>query len=236
MITTLKEQARWKVIRTKLNKNYHFSTFWEDAIQLFHERIDAKYFAPIKAIIGKRTLKGEGFAIVTVQCAMIEMFAAFRSGLIFNHDRANKASKYEYHKSQVLFTDFLKTAPLFENHFFSRNANGVCLTDYPFNAANFYSDVRCGLMHEARTKGNWHISAAPRGTSVKTAKQFIIFREGKIKLLRMVLHYRLLNYLTAYQAELRTQNRNGEILRKKFARKMDHLFDFAPDQLYDWWN
>ena len=73
---------------------------WEEAIALFGKRVGTKFFAPLQLIIDQRKLQGEGFALVTVQCALVELFPAFRSGMIFNHDKANRASNYEYSKSQ----------------------------------------------------------------------------------------------------------------------------------------
>ena len=107
--------------------------------------------------------------------------------------------------------------------------------DSPQVASDFYSQVRCGLMHEGRTKGNWLISLSPKRVKVKVDSQFIIEEASGRKLLRTVFHYRLLAYLAEYQGELREQNAKGRRLRKFFARKMDHLFDFVPDHVYDWW-
>jgi hypothetical protein len=44
-----------------------------------------------------------------------------------------------------------------------------------------------------------------------------------------------LEYLAEYSNELRQDTKDGERLRKYFARKMDHLFDFKTDKNYDWW-
>lgn len=71
--------------------------------------------------------------------------------------------------------------------------------------------------------------------SVKTENKFIVKEDGKIKILRNVLHYRLLDYLKKYQAELREETPKGNQLRKYFARKLDHLFDINSDTSYDWW-
>jgi hypothetical protein len=231
----LEEKSDWTKIRKKLNQNYKHDKTWEEAIQLFEKRLNRKFFDPVQLIINGKTLKGEGFTIVTVQCALIEMLAAFRQGKIFNHNKTSSSPKYEYKESQKMFTSLLRTATIFQDNFWESNAKNKKVIDRPYNASEFYKNVRCGLMHEARTKDNWHITATPLSKKVKAEKKFIVTENGKIKIYRTVLHYRLLEYLAEYSNELRQDTNDGEILRKFFARKMDHLFDFQIDKNYDWW-
>lgn len=231
----LDEKLQWTEIRKRLNQTYQFDPIWENAILLFDKRLKRKYFDPVQLIIDEKTLKGEGFTIVTVQCALIEMFASFRKGKIFNHNKTSSSPKYEYKESQKMFTSLLRTALIFKDNFWQLNSKNKIVIDKPYNSADFYKDVRCGLMHEARTKGNWHITATPATTSVKTEEIFIKTGNGKIKIYRTILHYRLLKYLEKYENELRSDTKEGAILRKYFARKLDHLFDFNSDKAFDWW-
>lgn len=235
MDAEIEEKSEWKKIREKLDQTYKFEkVWWEQAITLFEKRVTRKFFDPLQTIINGKTLKGEGFTIVTVQCALIEMFSAFRKGKIFNHNRTSASPKYEYKESQKMFTSLLRTASIFEDNFWHLNKKGNPVIDKPFNSVDFYKYVRCGLMHEARTKENWHITATPSSTSVKTEKKFITLDSGKIKIYRTVLHYRLLDYLTEYKTDLQSDTKKGEQLRKFFARKLDDLFDIKADKK-DWW-
>ncbi|MGJ1329031.1 hypothetical protein [Sphingobacterium multivorum] len=79
-------------------------------------------------------------------------------------------------------------------------------------------------------------STSPEYADSKNESKFIVTENGKIKIYRTLLHYRLLNYFMEYQNELRQNNQDGEILRKYFARKMDSLFEVVPDVNFDWWN
>jgi hypothetical protein len=195
-----------------------------------------KFFDPIQLIINNRKLKGEGFTIMTVQCALIEMFAAFRAGKIYNHKKKG-LPRYEYKDSPKEFKKFLRSASIFKDNFWELNSKGKVSIDKPFKSGDFYKDVRCGLMHEARTKENWHINLAPRKISAKSEKKFIVEENGKIKIYRTVLHYRLLDYLEEYVIDLRKDTEESETLRKCFARKLDHLFDIDADNAnFDWWN
>lgn len=232
----IEEKINWTGIRRRLNQTYKYDETWEEAILLFENRLKRKFFDPIQLIINGKTLKGEGFTIVTVQCALIEMFAAFRQGKIFNHSKSSSSPKYEYRESQKMFTSLLLSASIFKDNFWQLNGKNKVVKDRPFDSIDFYRNVRCGLMHEARTKENWHINASPLTTYVKTEKKFIVTEEGKIKIYRTILHYRLLDYLSEYVNELRKDTKESEILRKFFARKLDHLFDFKADLNYDWWS
>ncbi len=230
------EKIAWTNVRMRLDQSYGYDEIWEEAIQIFNNRLRKKFFSPIQIIINDRSKNGEGFAIMTVQCAIIETLAAFRKGMIFNHNNRNGNPAYEYKSSRKIFTEFLLSASIFKDHFWSLDITGAMVPNNPFNSIDFYSDVRCALMHEARTKNNWHINLSPKKTDSKNESKFIVTKNGKIKIYRTLLHYRLLNYFMEYQNELRQNNQDGEILRKYFARKMDSLFEVVPDVNFDWWN
>ena len=115
-------------------------------------------------------------------------------------------------------------------HFFIKNK---AVIDKPYSFKDFYKNVRCALMHEARTKENWHINATKK--SIKTERKFIETEDGKIKVYRTILHYRLLEYLSEYENDLRRDTKDSIVLRKNFARKLDNLFEIKADLEFDWW-
>jgi len=236
MNVELDEINKWKALRDSLNQTYEFNNNWEKAIDLFNTRLKRKFFNPIQTLIDTKTLEGEGFTIVTVLCSLIEMLSAFRKGEIYNHQKKRNSPSFEYNQSKIMFTDFLKTASIFKDIFWKIDSkDGKSITNGEFDADDFYTSVRCGLMHEARTKNNWFINAAPKTIKTKTEDSFLNKDGNKKIIYRTVLHYRLLTYLSEYQDELRQTNFEGKILRKYFARKMDHLFEFKLDAKYDWW-
>ena len=183
---------------------------------------------------------GEGFTVVTVLCAIIECFAAFRIGRIHRHDKRNGEPNYYYkNESNSIFVEFIlnEKVKIFKDNFYQIGQNGIKTDNTPFNANDFYSDVRCGLMHEARTKKNWTINAYPNKTGAESEKVFLERDNNKIKIYRTVLYYRLKEYLNSYFSELRQENSESEGLRRLFARKLDHLFEVAPDPSnFEWWN
>lgn len=237
MNVELNEIKKWKKLRTTLSKDYTYNKDWESAIELFDTRLKRKFFNPVQSIIDEQKLEGEGFTILTVQCSLIEMFSAFRKGEIYNHKKKATSPAFEYNESRKMFVDFLKSASIFKDIFWeSLDSKDKKNTTTLFDPEDFYSSVRCGLMHEARTKNNWFINAAPRTIKVKTEKRFLQHSGDKKIVYRTVLHHRLLDYLTDYNSELRQENKDGKKLRKFFARKLDHLFEIPLDKKFDWWN
>lgn len=134
---------------------------WADVFQeFFFERLESRYLKPLTLLQDEGSWEGEGFSIVSIQCAMLEFLAACRGGLIYRH--RNPQPPFEYSASGDLFASFLaQTAPF--NALFT-----------PDNAVEFYRQVRCALLHEARTKGGWIIQASG-SVGVDCARK-IVFR------------------------------------------------------------
>ena len=204
----LEEIETWNNLRPLLNNTYNYSDNWEKATKLFQTRLNRKFFKPLQSIIDKRLLEGEGFTIVTVQCAIIESLASFRTGQIFAHKKVKGQPNYIYNESRKMFVDFLHTSSIFKDNFYQEDVAGNKTKDSPFNADDFYTKVRCGLMHEARTKSEWYINATTK--KVKNEKVFIEKQGTKIKLLRTILHYRLKECVDIYLGDLKQTNANGE--------------------------
>jgi len=228
----LKEIEVWAGIRSSLENNYEYSDNWKIAVDLFDKRIKKKYLNPIDQLIEKNVRKGEGFVIVTIQCALIETFAAFKEGLIYNHNKPSEGENhYEYRESGELFIRFLNNQEIFKNIFYTENKLGIKQLNTPFSAAKFYSQVRCGLMHEARTKGNWHINATSSDSPLD-AKFIKQAKKGNI-IYRTLFHFALNNYFNQYKQELLNQENAYNVSRRHFARKLDHLYDIKDN--FEWW-
>ena len=235
MDVELEEIKNWQNLRQKLNNSYGFNQQWESAIRIFETRLKNKFFDPLEEIILADKLKGEGFAITTVLCAIIEALASFREGEIYANIKSVPVINYEYSGSKTMFVEFVTSDSVFEGNFWERGNNGAINKNSPFNAEDFYIKVRCGLMHEARTKTPWHINATKSKESDKTETVFLENDNGKIRIQRTILYYRLVQCKGNYCNDLRKNTQEGEILRRFFARKLDHLFDIQPELAFDWW-
>jgi hypothetical protein len=122
----------------------HDAELWAEAFDSFLlARLRSRYLKPIEMICDKGAWEGEGFTVASIQCALIEFLAATRAGKKFRHN--NPQGPYEYSGSRDLFVKFLfQTAPF--DKLFSE-----------VGAGDYYSNVRCALLHEARTKDGWII-------------------------------------------------------------------------------
>lgn len=101
---------------------------WEKAINIFEDRITTRYFLAISRLMQRADrceMRKYGFAIVTLQCSLIETLAKFRYG-------ADKI------KNKERFTDFLR-------EYFIVGSNSKYLAD------KVYKDIRCGIVHSGAT-------------------------------------------------------------------------------------
>jgi hypothetical protein len=230
MTRQITDKEYWTVTRKELDNSYQFRDTWKTVIDRFESRINDYYFNPIEKVKDPNKLKGEGFTILTIQCALIEMFASFKVGKIHNHRKRGNNPLFEYKGSHECFIPFLHSEPIFENHFF----NNLNEPDKPFVANEFYDKVRCGLMHEARTKEEWVINAKAKydGTETIFITQNTV--TGKISVDRNILNKQLRKYFKDYLTKLSENSITGGALRRLFARKLDHLYDIPRDN-FDWW-
>jgi len=106
---------------------------WEKAISVFRTRIYSRFLDAADVLVSldeKKLIKERrfGFAILAIDCAVVETTGAFQEGLT-DTDR----------KSKETFAKFLSTSPGFRQHFSLARAK------------KFYTDFRCGILHQAET-------------------------------------------------------------------------------------
>ncbi|MCF6343615.1 MAG: gamma-glutamylcyclotransferase [Devosiaceae bacterium] len=205
--------ADWRVMEKTLEVGKPEN--WEQAYKTFFvTRIETRYFEPIKLLQKHGKNKGEGFSIVTLQCSLIEFLASIRDGVICEELKIKDCSQEgcsrkiitneNYVSSAKIFKDFLKNNKPFNADFNSTN-----------KADSFYKDVRCALLHDARTKESWKIRA-------KSDSDAIISWGGKNKekiLYRNNLQSAFEQYIKKYGEELKA----NASLQEAFIAKFDAL-------------
>jgi hypothetical protein len=196
----------WIELKKRLESEPNKS-LWDVAYKHFYRtRIDTRYLYPINYIHQHDTQLGEGFAIAALFCSLIEFLESCERGDNFRYignSNNRKLQSHEYSERQAssYFKDFLKNRLPFNSLIPST------LVD------RFYQDVRCGLLHEARTKRNWYLSS-------KQSKGKLISQEqGKITLFRNQLIPALNLYFDDYRKRLLVNLDT----QKAFIRKFDHL-------------
>ena len=101
---------------------------WQTAVDIFHDRIQSRYIEHIDRIIGHRT---SGFAVLVLDCTVIETLEQFRRG----------TQKTPPGKGEAYFVAFL-IGTSFKNHFADDTAK------------MFYKQIRCGLVHQTEATGS----------------------------------------------------------------------------------
>lgn len=200
-----KTVGEWITLRIRLLV-FTDAIAWEEAYNdFFIGRLKDKYFDSIEAIskIGKD--QGEGFSIMAIICSIIEFLESTYLGKNYRywkHGDPPINPTIEYGKSSPIFKSFLVSREPFRKEF------------TPAIAKEFYEDVRCGLLHGARTNGKWQIWAVknPKGVIHKTAAQSIIYRNEFYKAIQEYVNIH-------YKTELLANNDR----KLAFIRKFDNL-------------
>jgi hypothetical protein len=192
----------WKIFRAALIPGGD-PTAWKKAFEdYFHTRLSLRYLGPIKVLQDNGTFQGEGFSIAAVQCSIVEFLESTIQGKSyrFRPRGAPAPGPFEYSSSSDIFISFLMKRPPFKNDFRTENC-----------ARDFYEGVRCGLLHEARTKNGWTILAKDSGGQTADTNQKIMYRDN--------FQTGLLTFVDWYKAELP----NDKALQEAFVRKFDSL-------------
>jgi hypothetical protein len=191
----------WRTLRTILIGGD--ASAWHRAVaDYFQERLRLRYLNPIRVLQEYGSFQGEGFSILAIQCSIIEFLESTMQGLSYRHLRRGETlGPHEYSASGALFTHFLCTREPFAREF-----------DQPL-ADDFYVGIRCGLLHEARTKNGWRIHASESSGDVVDRGRKIVFRDNFQK------------GLDAFIAWYEKVLPNDASLQQAFVRKFDSLCD-----------
>ncbi|HZL42973.1 MAG TPA: hypothetical protein VFD66_06805 [Verrucomicrobiae bacterium] len=166
----------------------------EVARDFFRDRLRSLYLDPINAIRGARARTGEGFAIVAIQCSLVEFLESCYQGK--NYRRDTPPSATEYNKSGAMFISFLTKRAPFDARFDEELAK------------DFYDAVRNGVLHEARTKRGWRIWAS-------SGRDLIVEPAGPI-LYRDDFQGGLEKFIDQYCRDLETDPNRQEAFITKF--------------------
>lgn len=199
-----KTVADWKDLRERIRINYNDTKLWDEAWSIFEGRLQTRYFKPIKDIKDNDTCNGEGFSIMAILCSLIEFLESTYTGEIYKYCQDHQLQKFEYNRSKQKFVSFLEQRPPI-NLIFNRT-NGL--------ATEFYEMVRCGLLHEASTKGNWTIR-------VDNNTEFYELHSGEKVIDRNKFEDKIKEYLEYYKTELFS----SLDLQNAFIRKMNNIAD-----------
>lgn len=174
---------------------------WKKAFDdYFHTRLSLRYLGPIKVLQDNGTFQGEGFSIAAIQCSIVEFLESTVQGKSyrFRPRGAPPVGPDEYSSSSDIFVSFLLNRTPFNDDFKDENT-----------ARDFYEGVRCGLLHEARTKNGWTIWAKHSSCQTIDANQKIVYRDN--------FQSGLLKFVEWYKGELQSDGKLQEAFIRKFS-------------------
>lgn len=182
----------WQRFRSRLVPGGDPGVWKQSFDDYFYPRLSLRYLDPIKVLQENGAFRGEGFSIAAIQCSIVEFLESTVQGKSYRFIRKGDPplGRYEYSSSSDIFVSFLVNRAPFKNDFNESIAR------------DFYEGVRCGLLHEARTKNGWMILAKEEGDRTIDANGKIVYRDNfQTGLLAFVQWYKdALRADTAFQA------------------------------------
>lgn len=192
----------WKRFRASLTPGGDQAAWGKAFEEYFFTRLSLRYLGPIKVLQENGSFQGEGFSIAAIQCSLIEFLESTVQGKSYRSLRkgAPALGTFEYSSSSDIFISFLRNRTPFDKDFKDDQA-----------ARDFYEGVRCGLLHEARTKNGWTIWAKSADGRTSDANQKIMYRDD--------FQAGLLTFASWYKGALPMDR----ALQEAFIRKFDSL-------------
>lgn len=205
--------GNWKYdLRSKLVSNDNAA--WEEAYKMFYERVQSRFIEPITEIKKMGKNEGEGFSMALISAVLLEFISAFEKGRLYKNNKSCLAPN-EYSNGQDLLVSFLSDSALFKKHFDSKS-----------KIQKFYKNIRCGLVHEARTLGKDVI--IHKESQKNISKESIYFRVGSEYRLNRDL---LLSTIEMHIDQMRSRllDKNDQLLKRNFILKFDEISGLKHD-------
>lgn len=199
-ITDSKTVEDWYKARESLIGSSH-ELEWRKAFkEFFWGRVQSRYLEPIQSLRNDDSYHGYGFTIMTLLCSLIEFLESCYEGKTYRRCHKNELQAHEYNGSKQCFIDFLTKREPFSDKFSE------------VEAVDFYSSVRCGLLHEASTKNGWRIKGkSDSGVDIVCMDTKTVYRDD--------FEAATIEYIKQYGNALAI----SRDLQKAFIRKFDTL-------------
>ncbi len=200
VISTGYTVAKWCDLRPSLVDNSNVRA-WSEAIAILRGRIENRFFEPIDRLrnASDSAALGFGFAILTLDCLLIDTIQSFREGRI-------KGSEQSTSKA---FLNFFRQNKSLNKQFTSRRI----IVD------EFFDAIRCGLMHDGETRKGWRVKKSHESLILEKDEEhgYILYRDNFHTAIRSEFDL----YLQDLALSAKTQ------LRENFVSRMDAICELA---------
>ena len=177
------------------------SADWQTAIDIFEDRINGRFFNQVDELTSNKNSKVRafsGFVIIAIDCLLIETLEQFYRGI----KRTGKD------QDDQIFHDFFQRSGELKSFFDNLDKSKI-----------FYSQIRCGILHQAQTKKQ-SIIHLKSGTSTLSWINKGDFQKG-ISINRNKFHNSIKKVFSQYLFDLRKGKDLN--LRNKMKRKMNFI-------------
>lgn len=189
----------WNEIRGALRSDL-YDEKWRRVIDAFYRRFDERFLGPAQAILDRdegKIAEGSGFAVLALDCLLLESLYGYRMGRHTNVGATSSA-----------FERILLEEP-FRKEFESKG-----------RAAAFARAVRNGILHDGETRDGWIVAQA-----LRDGLPMLEERDRMTVIYREVFHEGVKAYLTAYFASLKEEGSLATALRENFRCRVNELCD-----------
>lgn len=220
----------WIDLRVKIIATPNDQKLWKETTNLLHQRLETRYFRPIEKILLMRITSGEGFAAMTLVCSLIEFLQSCYEGKTYQY-RAKETDRI-YGSSGDKFKDFLEKHEPFKSIFTQPVSSPT--KHIKTYADDFYSHVRCGLLHEAATNNGWTIKTFSK---LKSHSGIVDLSDKNNKVIYRDKFFEEIKSFSKNYIQLVIDNKkddNKKYLRDNLCRKLDSLC-VINDTTTKWW-
>lgn len=172
---------------------------WAMAIEMFRKRVD-RFLEPVRVLMSStdiKTILFSGFAIMALDCLLIETLQSFRTG------RPNPVKTNDRQSAQMII-DFLTQRTQFKTHFANVST-----------AKLFCDHFRNGILHQGEVKSSGRIR-------IDTAEMILPSDDNQSLIVnRWIFHNALTQEVELYATELFEGTDIG--LRNNFIKKMHEI-------------
>ncbi|MDW8405320.1 hypothetical protein [Chloroflexus sp.] len=199
------KNTEWKELNLSLQSD---ESDWRKATEMFRKRL-GRFTEPVRALMGHKEKKVNlysGFAIIALDCLLIETLQSFREGRSNPEGRRGRGSRQS---TREMFVRFLTTRPRFK---FSDE-----------EAEIFYDHFRNGILHQGEIKSSGRIKKETKSSRMikpsEDDQSLIVYRNN--------FHRAVEEEIENYINEL--INGKDNQIRKNFIKKMNEICRCNPN-------